>query len=365
MSDSAEQRWTVLVVDDTPDNLSLMSGLLKDRYRVKVANGGERALAIAATAPHPDLILLDVMMPGMDGYEVCRRLKADPSTGAIPVVFLTARTDQDDERLGLELGAVDYIAKPISPPIVLARVHNHLQLKRAGDLLRDQNAFLEDEVQRRTRDLRAIRDAAIVAMASLAETRDNETGNHIRRTQHYVRVLAEALQDHPKFAEFLVPETIDLLHRSAPLHDIGKVGIPDSVLLKPGPLTDEEFAIMKTHTTLGYDAITAAERGMSHTDLSFLRLARDIALTHHERYDGSGYPQGLAGEDIPVAGRLMAVADVYDALISARVYKPAFPHEVAVREIAAGSGSHFDPVIVEAFLATADRLQEIALSFSD
>lgn len=365
MTELAEDRRVILVVDDTPDNLSLMSGLLKDRYRVKVANGGERALAIASAEPRPDLILLDVMMPGMDGYEVCRRLKAAPATRDIPVVFLTARTDQEDERYGLELGAVDYIAKPISPPIVVARVHNHLQLKRANDLLRDQNSFLEEEVQRRTRDLRAIRDAAIVAMASLAETRDNETGNHIRRTQHYVRVLADALSDHPKFSAFLVPETVDLLHRSAALHDIGKVGIPDSVLLKPGPLTVEEFEIMKTHTTLGCEAIEAAERGMSRADLSFLRFARDIALTHHERWDGTGYPHGLRGDAIPLAGRLMAIADVYDALISERVYKPAFPHEVAVHEISSGRGSHFDPDMVDAFLPIAARFREIALSYAD
>ncbi|MEQ8398381.1 two-component system response regulator [Thalassobaculum sp.] len=365
MNQDAGTRFTVLVVDDTPDNLVLMSGLLKDRYRVKVANGGERALTIAATAPQPDIVLLDVMMPGLDGYEVCRRLKADPSTSGIPVVFLTARSDQADERRGLELGAVDYITKPISPPIVLARVNNHLQLKQANDLLRHHNASLESEVQRRTADLRASRDATIVAMASLAETRDNETGNHIRRTQHYVKVLAESLRDHPKFGRFLDPETIDLLHRSAPLHNIGKVGIPDSVLLKPGPLTAEEFEVMKTHTTIGYEAIKAAERVMEHNDLSFLSLAREIALTHHERWDGTGYPQGLKGDAIPLPGRLMAVADVYDALISERIYKPAFSHEVAVSEIVGAGGTHFDPDIVEAFVMIADRFQQIARSHAD
>lgn len=365
MNDVSDTRRTVLVVDDTPDNLSLMTGLLKDIYRVKVANGGERALTIAAASPCPDIILLDVMMPGMSGHEVCRRLKADPATAGIPVVFLTARSDQEDERIGLELGAVDYIAKPISPPVVLARVRNHLELKRASDLLRDHNALLEHEVQRRTRDLQAVRDATIVALASLAETRDNETGNHIRRTQHYVKVLAEELVGHSRFSGFLVPETVDLLHRSAPLHDIGKVGIPDSVLLKPGPLTAEEFDVMKTHTTIGYEALKAAERAMARSDSSFLRLAREIALTHHERWDGTGYPQGLAGEAIPIAGRLMAVADVYDAMISARVYKPAYPHEYAVSEIVAGSGTHFDPAIVEVFQGVADRFHAIAQIHAD
>lgn len=361
----ADPRHTVLVVDDTPENLGLMSALLKERYRVRVANGGERALAIAATPPRPDIILLDVMMPEVDGYEVCRRLKADATTADIPVVFLTARSDQDDERRGLELGAVDYVTKPISPPIVLARVHNHLQLKQAKDLLRDHNAFLEAEVLRRTEDLRAIKDVTIVALASLAETRDNETGGHIRRTQHYVRVLAESLRGHPRFAASLTPEAIDLIQRSAPLHDIGKVGIPDSVLLKPGPLTPREFELMKTHTTLGYDAIKAAERVMGHTDRSFLRFAREIALTHHERWDGSGYPQGLAGEAIPVPGRLMAVADVYDALISERIYKRAMSHAEAVRTIADGRGTHFDPDVVDAFLGAAESFREVAETYGD
>jgi len=365
MTQTDQDRRTILVVDDTPDNLSLMSGMLKDCYRVKVANGGERALAIAQTAPQPDLILLDVMMPVMDGYEVCRRLKADPNCRDIPVVFLTARADQVDEQFGLDLGAVDYITKPVSPPIVIARVRNHLQLKRASDVLRDQNAYLEAEVDRRTRDVRAIRDAAIVAMASLAETRDNETGNHIRRTQHYVRILAETLSANPAFRDTLPPDAIDLLYRSAALHDIGKVGIPDSILLKPGRLTDAEFTIMKTHTTLGHAAISSAERGLDNTNLAFLSYAREIALTHHERWDGTGYPQGLAGEAIPLSGRVMSVADVYDALTTKRVYKPAYPHEVAVEEISGGRGTQFDPVVVDAFLAASDRFLEVSRSLSD
>lgn len=365
MTSTADARRTVLVVDDTPDNLSLMSGLLKDTYRVRVANGGERALAIARSDPQPDLILLDVMMPVMDGYEVCRQLKADPGSKDIPVVFLTARTDQVDEQFGLELGAVDYITKPISPPIVIARVRNHLQLKQANDVLRNHNAFLEEEVERRTRDVRAIRDAAIVAMASLAETRDNETGNHIRRTQHYVGALAKAMAALPKYRDVLEPETVDLLYRSAALHDIGKVGIPDSILLKPGRLTEEEFAVMKSHTVVGFEALKSAERSLHNTDMSFLRYAKEIALTHHERWDGTGYPQGLAGEAIPLSGRIMTVADVYDALISERVYKPAFPHEVALQEIAGGRGTQFDPDVVDAFLTVADQMREISRSFAD
>lgn len=365
MTSTDDSRRTVLVVDDTPDNLSLMSGLLKDTYRVRVANGGERALAIARADPQPDLILLDVMMPVMDGYEVCRQLKADPCSRDIPVVFLTARTDQVDEQIGLELGAVDYITKPISPPIVIARVRNHLQLKQANDVLRNQNAFLEEEVERRTSDVRAIRDAAIVAMASLAETRDNETGNHIRRTQHYVGILANAMAALPKFQDALEPDTVDLLYRSAALHDIGKVGIPDSILLKPGRLTEDEFTVMKSHTVLGYEALKSAERSLDNTEMSFLRYAREIALTHHERWDGTGYPQGLAAEAIPLSGRIMTVADVYDALISERVYKPAFPHDVALREIEGGRGTQFDPDVIDAFLTVADRMHEISRSFAD
>ncbi|MGE0875456.1 MAG: two-component system response regulator [Burkholderiales bacterium] len=361
--DFVEKR-SILVVDDTPENLQLMNGLLKDDYKVKVANGGERALKLAAQLPRPDLILLDIMMPEMDGYEVCRRLKADEATADIPVIFLTAKTQVEDEQMGFDTGCVDYITKPVSPPILMARVKTHLTLKEAADFLRDKNAYLEAEVQRRTQELGVVQDVTIMAMASLAETRDNETGNHIRRTQNYVSVLAEKLKDHPRFARTLDAATIDQLYKSAPLHDIGKVGIPDHVLLKPGKLTPEEFELMKTHTTLGRDAIMAAEKLIGVED-SFLRLAREIAYGHQEKWDGSGYPQGLAGEAIPVSARLMAVADVYDALISRRVYKEAFPHPDAVAIIAEGRGRHFDPDVADAFLALADEFRAIAERFAD
>ncbi|TCO83687.1 putative two-component system response regulator [Plasticicumulans lactativorans] len=357
-------RQTVLVVDDTPDNLTLMSGLLKGLYTTKVAINGERALAIARAEPRPDLILLDVMMPGLDGYEVCRRLKGSEITADIPVIFLTARSQPEDEELGLGLGAVDYITKPISPPIVLARVRNHLLLKRAADFLRNQNALLEQEVARRTEEIARVQDTTILAMGSLAETRDNETGNHIRRTQHYVRALALRLRTHPRFAAELDDATIELLFKSAPLHDIGKVGIPDRILLKAGPLTAEEFEVMKTHTTLGRDAIASAERLLGSSN-SFLRHAREIAHYHQEKWDGSGYPEGLAGDAIPVSARLMALADVYDALINRRCYKPAFSHEEAVRIIGEGRGRHFDPDMTDAFLAIAEEFRQIAARFAD
>ncbi|HKA44413.1 MAG TPA: two-component system response regulator [Burkholderiales bacterium] len=355
---------TVLIVDDTPDNLSLMTGILKGEYRTKVANNGERALQIASTLPLPDLILLDIMMPGIDGYEVCRRLKADQATLEIPVIFLTAKAEVEDEQKGFEIGCVDYITKPISPPIVLARVKTHLLLKSARDFLKDQNAYLEEEVARRTREVQVIQDVTIAAMGSLAETRDNETGNHIRRTQNYVKVLAAKLKENPKFAAVLDAATIEMYYKSAPLHDIGKVGIPDRILLKPGKLTPEEFEIMKTHTTLGRDAIIAAEKSLDAPS-SFLRYAREIAYSHQEKWDGSGYPEGMVGPLIPLSARLMAVADVYDALISKRVYKPAMPHEKAVQIIREGRGQHFDPDIVDTFLEIADEFRTIAAAFQD
>jgi putative two-component system response regulator len=359
------EKHTVLVVDDSPDNLSLMSGLLKDLYRVKIANNGERALKIAMTGTPPDIILLDIMMPVMDGYETCRYLKANPETSDIPVIFLTAKTEIEDEIRGFELGAVDYITKPISPPVVLARVKTHLQLKRMSDYLKDQNVFLEDEVQRRTKEVVATQEVTILAMASLAETRDNDTGNHIRRTQQYLKVLAEKLRHQPRFSHFLDDDkTIDLLFKSAPLHDIGKVGIPDHILLKPGRFTPEEFEIMKTHCSLGRDAIIAAEQRLG-VDLPFLFSAKEIAYSHQEKWDGTGYPEGLSGDDIPISGRMMAVADVYDALICRRVYKEGMPHEKAVGILVEGKGSHFDPDMVDAFLEISNEFINIAKLYED
>lgn len=359
------QKAIILVVDDTPDNLTLMSGLLKDNYLVKVANSGARALKIAQSETPPDLILLDIMMPEMDGYEVCRRLKADTKTRDIPIIFLTAKTEVIDETLGFELGASDYITKPISPPIVLARVETHLAIKRVQDFLKDKNTYLASEVNKRTAEVMAIQDVTINAMASLAETRDNETGNHIRRTQRYVRVLAEKLRYNPRFAHFLNDDkTIELLYKSAPLHDIGKVGIPDRILLKPGRFEPEEFEIMKTHTTLGRDAILQAEKDLG-VEMPFLKYAKEIAYSHQEKWDGSGYPQGLSGDDIPISARLMAVADVYDALISRRVYKAPMPHEKAVEIIKEGKGSHFDPDMADAFLELQDEFKKIADAYAD
>ncbi|KAF0812083.1 Cyclic di-GMP phosphodiesterase response regulator RpfG [Andreprevotia sp. IGB-42] len=357
---------TILIVDDTPDNLLLMSNLLResDQYIIKAANNGEKALRIAQADPPPDLILLDIMMPGISGHEVARILKAAPATRDIPIIFLTAMASTADETQGLEMGAADYITKPISPPVVLARVDTQLKVKAAADFLRDKNDYLEQEVARRTLEVMAIQDVTIHAMASLAETRDNETGNHIRRTQHYIKVLAEHLRDHPRFRHFLDDETIKLLFKSAPLHDIGKIGIPDRILLKPGRFTPEEFEIMKTHTTLGRDAIAHAEQQLG-MDVGFLRLAKEIAYGHQEKWDGSGYPEGKAGDDIPISARMMAVADVYDALISRRVYKEGMSHDEALHIIREGRATHFDPDICDAFLACAEQFQHIAAQFAD
>jgi len=355
---------TILIVDDTPDNLSLLSELLLRHYRVRAANSGARALQVAKSHPQPDLILLDVMMPDMDGYGVITRLKADPHTADIPVIFVTALESSFDEERGLALGAVDYIAKPIKPAIVLARVKTHLELKMARDWLKDRNCVLEAEIAQRLEENQIIQDVSIRALAHLAEIRDNETGSHLARTQRYVHTLATKLQHHPRFTGFLDQRGIDLLVKSAPLHDIGKVGIPDHILLKPGKLTPDEYEIMKTHAELGYQAIKQAEQD-NERNIEFLALAKEIARHHHEKWDGSGYPLGLVGNAIPVAARLMALADVFDALISPRSYKSPLPFAQAVAIISDSRGSHFDPDIVDAFLECLDDFREIARLHAD
>jgi len=357
-------RATILVVDDTPDNLVLMSALLKDTYKVKVANNGTKALKYTQGDNKPDLILLDIMMPGLSGYDVIREIKSNPTTCNIPVIFLTAMSSSAEEKKGLEMGAADYITKPISPPIVLARVKTQLENKAAADFLRDKNIFLEAEVTKRTREISAIQDVTVQAIASLAETRDSDTGNHIRRTQYYVKALAEKLKTHSRFSHFLSDEIINILFKSAPLHDIGKVGIPDRILLKHGHFTPEEFEIMKTHTTLGYNVIQQAEKQIG-IQVGFLRFAKEITYYHQEKWDGSGYPTGISGDDIPISARLMAVADVYDALISRRVYKEGMSHEESVCIIIEGKGRHFDPDIVDAFLDLQDEFRAIATRFAD
>ncbi len=350
----------ILVVDDVPANIAVLGDLLVGAgYRVRAATSGPVALRYAQQAPQPDLVLLDVMMPGMDGYAVLSALRERPQTRDIPVVFVTALGEAIDEEKGLRLGAADYIAKPFTPALVMARVRTQLQAKRARDWLRDQNSALEVEVGRRMRENQLVQAASIRALARLAEIRDSETGNHLMRTQAYVERLLLLLKNHPRFRETLDERTIDLIAKSAPLHDIGKVGIPDSILLKPGRLTPDEFEIMKTHAQLGGDALAQAERDLEQP-VPFLRHAKEIARWHHEHWDGSGYPDGLAGEAIPVSARLMALADVFDALVSPRVYKQPLDFERTRAIIADERGRHFDPDIADAFLADFEGFCDIA-----
>lgn len=322
-----DEKQTVLLVDDTPENIDVLVGTLKHDYHVKAAINGERALKIVQATP-PDIILLDIMMPGIDGYEVCRRLKADYTTRHIPVIFITAKIDVEDELQGLELGAVDYITKPISPPIVQARVRTHLALY-------DQNRELDRKVHLKTQQLHQTRLQIIQRLGRAAEYKDNETGMHVIRMSHYARILG--------LAAGMSEAEADLLMNAAPMHDIGKIGIPDHILRKPGKLDAEEFEIMKTHTTIGGEII-----GEDSSEL--LQLARVVALTHHEKWNGFGYPNGLAEEDIPRVGRIVAIADVFDALTSVRPYKKAWPVEEAVAFLHSGAGEHFDPQLVPLFI---------------
>ncbi|UTH72819.1 HD-GYP domain-containing protein [Chromobacterium sp. IIBBL 290-4] len=360
----AGERITVLVVDDAPECLAVLGELLQPHYRVLVANSGAAALRLAEAEPRPELILLDVMMPEMDGRQVFTRLRAQAATADIPVIFVTAMGDLQDELQGLEAGAVDYITKPIAPPLVLARVRIQLELKQAKDRLSDQNRWLEREVARRMSENDLTQRVAIHALARLAETRDNETGNHLLRTQGYVERLARLLQALPAYAGELTDHKIDLIARSAPLHDIGKVGVPDKILCKPGALDEDEWSIMRTHARIGAEAIAQAERDVGHS-LEFLTYAKEIAEHHHERWDGAGYPDGLAETDIPLPARLMALADVFDALISRRCYKPPFSFEHARGLIAEGGGSQFDPDITHCFLDNFDDFVAIARRHAD
>lgn len=376
MNDAAAR---ILIVDDQPDNLLILEDLLGQHYTVHAACDGPEALKRLADGDRPDLMLLDVVMPGMDGFEVCRRVKAASALRDIPVLLLTSLDSAADEEYGLSLGADDFIHKPYSPPVVLARVNNHLKLARTSRQLRDRNHDLEQLVADRTREILhqseqlirskqkiiASQGATITALCSLTEVRDNETGGHIRRTQNYVRVLAERLRNHPRFRHELNDESIDQLFRSAPLHDVGKVAIPDAILLKQGKLTPAEREVMNRHPIYGRDAIAQAELELGDQGGSFLRYAREIAHCHHEKWDGSGYPQGLAGEAIPISARLMAAADVYDALISRRPYKEAYSHEQAIQMIVAQRGRHFDPAIVDALQELAEACHQIALRYRD
>ncbi len=338
----AAEKPIVLVVDDLPDNITLLSSILSSTYRVLAANSGETALLLAVKNP-PDIILLDIMMPGYDGYEVCRRLKADPRTRNIPVIFITALGEVDDERLGFELGAVDYITKPVSPPIVMARVKTQLALY-------NQNRILEEKVSQRTEEVAKSRLEIIRRLGLAAEYRDNETGMHVIRMSYFARLIARKIG--------LDTSEADIILNAAPMHDVGKIGISDSILMKPARLTDEERLVMQKHCEFGAEIIG------NHND-RLLNTARIAALTHHEKWDGTGYPVGLSGEDIPLVGRILSIADVFDALTSERPYKKAWSIDDAFNHLQKESGKHFDPQLIKAFLASREEILEIIQTHAD
>jgi putative two-component system response regulator len=337
-------KLTVLIVDDTPENIEVLAGALKDKYRIKAANSGKLALKIAQMLPAPDLILLDIMMPEMDGYEVCEALKSQPNTSHIPVIFVTAKISAEDEIRGLQLGAVDYITKPITPLVAMQRVATHLALA-------NQNRELEVQVKLQTDEINQGKLEIIKRLGRAAEYKDNETGMHVLRMASYCHLLA--------IESGMSEKEADLLREAAPMHDIGKIGIPDGILLKEGKLTNEEWSVMMTHVAIGVDIL----EGDSNSEL--LEMAKTVAQTHHEKYNGKGYPQGLMGEEIPLIGRISAIADVFDALTSTRSYKKAWTSDEAFSLIEKEKGEHFDPVLAEMFLELKPQVLEIMQKFAD
>ena len=330
MTPAHDQRPRLLLVDDEPTNLQVLRHILQADYRLLFATDGERALQVAREQ-RPDLVLLDIMMPNMDGYAVCCALKADAATASIPVIFITALNDSQDETAGFDVGAVDYITKPVSPPVVRARVRTHLSLVRMDEL-------------------RETRLQIVQRLGRAAEYKDNETGLHVIRMSHFSQLLALAAGCSPAWAE-------DLLN-AAPMHDVGKIGIPDAVLRKPGPLDADEWATMRRHPEIGAEIIGEHPSGV-------LQLAREIALAHHEKWDGSGYPRGLAGEAIPLSARIVAIADVFDALTTRRPYKEPWPVQEAMNHIAAQAGKHFDPALVALFAPLLPQLLEIRARWAE
>jgi putative two-component system response regulator len=337
------QKQSILIVDDHAENIDVLKNTLESDYKIKAALNGQRALSIARQKPKPDLILLDVMMPEMDGLTVCKKLKQDPITSDIPVIFITAKSDPEDEQTGIESGAVDYISKPISPPVVKARVKTHLALYK-------QHQELESLVKVRTNELEETRLQIIRNLGRAAEFKDNETGLHVIRMSHYTRLIAKHLGANR--------EWVELLYNAAPMHDIGKIGIPDNILLKPGKLEPHEWEIMKKHPQIGADII-----GQHQSPL--LRLAREVALCHHEKWDGSGYPAGMRGAAIPLSARVLCIADVFDALTTERPYKKAWDTDEAFAFINEQAGKHFDPEIVNIFLSIKDEILAIKHEYAE
>lgn len=359
----------LLIVDDESVNLAVLHSTLSPYYHVRACKSGEQALDIVLGSNPPDLVLLDIVMPGLDGYATLERIRSRPDRCDIPVLFITALDSALDEERGFSLGAVDYITKPFRPTLVLSRVRAQLELKQARDVLRGQNVWLEGEVSRRMMETQLIQDAMLTVLTQLAETRDSDTGNHILRTSAYVERLCRHLSHVPGYEKALDTATIRFIVKASPLHDIGKIGIPDAILLKPGKLTPEEFTIMKTHCRLGGQAIrNAMTQARTHSEmqgsdtplsLAFLEIAETIATHHHERWDGTGYPDGLSDRDIPLPARVMALADVFDALTTPRIYKQEWHMTEAVAYIQRQSNNHFDPAVVDAFAAELDAFTAI------
>ena len=359
---SADTKARVLVVDDLEMNIDLMTRFLTSKgYLVDTAMDGETALEKVAASP-PDVILLDLNMPGMHGLEVCERLKGDSSTRHIPVIIITGISEHETNVKALELGADDFLVRPFDSLLLNARITSSVRTKFMQDQILGYQQELEDRVRERTAELERTQQVTIFSLAKLAESRDPETGQHLDRIRRYVRILAAVLSTKAKFSPIVDEQYIERLYLSSPLHDIGKVGIPDQILLKPGKLSTHEFEIMKTHTIIGGDTLKAADEEAGTG--SFLTMSKNIAYSHHERWDGTGYPHGLSGESIPLTGRITAVADVYDALTSRRSYKEPFSHEKSKEIILEGKGSHFDADMVDAFLESEQQFSAIRESFS-
>ena len=351
------QGSNVLVVDDAPENLRLLAALLKRGGMIARPVPSGRLAIDAAVADPPDLVLLDVDMPEMSGLDVCRWFKQDERLRSIPVIFISGLQGIEDKVRAFRAGGVDYVSKPFQEEEVLARIRTHLHLRRLQLELASYNQQLEQRIAEQVKVVTATQLATIFALAKLAEARDDDTGQHIERVQTFSRVLAEQMREMRQHASVLTPSFIENLFRTASLHDIGKVGVPDAVLLKPGKLTPEEFTEMKKHSVLGAHTLGAVLRNFP--DNQFLRMGVDVARSHHERWDGGGYPDGLKDTAIPLSARIVALADFYDALTSKRCYRPAVSHEDTSRMIGEGVGKHFDPDVVAAFRAVEGQFRRI------
>jgi putative two-component system response regulator len=352
-----DSKPVILVADDTPANIDVLLGLLERKYRLKVATNGERALKLAQSPPTPELILLDIMMPKMDGFEVCRRLKQEEDTRDIPVIFISALDDTSDKVAAFGAGGVDYVAKPFHGEEVVARVSTHIELHQLRAALTKRGQELAEQVDQQVEEITSSQFATIFALTRLAESRDDNTGHHLDRVKAFCSILATHARDHDLWNETVDDTFIRNIYHASSLHDIGKVAIPDAILLKPGKLDEREFQIMQTHTQRGAD--TLEEVRSQYPANGFLHMGIDIARSHHERWDGTGYPDNLKGEQIPLAARIMALADVYDALQSERCYKPAFPHEKCCHIITEKSEGQFDPTLIDAFRVVEDEFRTI------